>query len=238
MPAKPSSVYLGVALAAASIALSGCGSGGASASISKSQAAAYAAHVNLRASDLPEMTANGPEHDATNESRGEDGELGRCLGDPAISNEISKIKSPSFRGEAPGRLEQIQSTVELQPTQALAQESDRLVLSARGLRCLSRLIPRQFASASGPSKFGRVSIKRLAKPLPSVAASFGIRISTSVAPAADRGRQIPVYVDLYGFVSGNAEVALMTFATPQPVSAKVAARLLATLYGRAVAYKS
>lgn len=236
MPGKLPSLCAGIALAAVPIALFGCGTGGsasANAPISKSEAPGYAKNVNLRASDLPEMTVSGSEHEAA--KSGGSPALARCLGEPALNSDIAKIKSPSFRAAAPGHYEEISSTVELQPTQALAQESDRAALSARGLRCLSRLLPRE-VSSSPTTSVSHVSVKRLSRPLPSVSGSFGLRIAASVGPR-NSTRRLPLFIDLYGFASGNAEIGLMTVSSPRPISAYLPSRLLATLYGRAVAYK-
>jgi hypothetical protein len=237
MSGKLASLCAGIALAAVAVALSGCGVAGsanANAPISKSQAAAYAKNVNLRASDLPEMTAVGAEHDAISESR-ESSALARCLGDPALNSDFAEIKSPSFRVAAPGRLEEISSSVELQPTQALARESARLVLSARGMRCLSRLLPSE-AAATPTASISHLSVRRLPTPLPSVSGSFGVRISASAGPRGST-RRLPIFIDHYGFPSGNAEIGVTTLSSPRPVSAYLPLRLLATLYGRAVAYK-
>jgi hypothetical protein len=206
--------------------------------ITKARAAAYAQAVNLRAGDLPEMKVTAPKHQGKAVG-GQEHELATCDGGPNPHLLISRIKSPTFSGAVEGEYEQIRSTVEVQPTEAIAAKNDAVVLGHRGFACIARFLPRQFAETSrGRFRHGRVTVSRLPTPLPYVKGSFGIEIATTIINAGGVPQPpIPFYVDQFGFVSGSTEISLTAIGAPQPAPTETAERLMSLLYSRAAAHK-
>jgi hypothetical protein len=236
-----------LALVAVGGALASCGgsrgavvgAASSSAPVTKGQAAAYAHAVNLLPADLPDMTIVASEREGKAPTPG-DRELATCDGGPNPDRVISKIKSATFKGSVEGVQEEIKSSVEVEPTEALAAENRRVALSGRFLRCLGRLLPQTFAKADGGGRahWGRATVSRLPTPLPGTAGSFGVQITTTVTTPARVGQPpIPVYIDEFGFVSGSAEIGLSVFGAPQPVPTETTERLLALLHRRAEAHK-
>ena len=202
------------------------------------QAAAYAQAVNLRAGDLPEMKVTAPEHQGKAVGGQRHG-LASCDGGPNPHLLISRIKSPTFSGAVEGEYDRIESSVEVQPTEAIAVENDAVVLGHRGFACIARFLPRQFAETSGGRvRYGRVTVSRLPTPLPYVKGSFGIEIATTViSKGGVRQPPIPFYIDEFGFTSGPAEISLTAIGAPLPVPTETAERLTSLLYSRAVPRK-
>jgi hypothetical protein len=242
---KPvSATSLGIAAAAALGMLSGCGGGStttasvaavaaASSPITKAQATAYAHAVNLKPADLPGMRATRPEAEHVTASI--DREATKCDGGVDPSRRVAQVHSARFAGAVAGDFEQISSEVEVMPSAALIAQNNAAIRSPRGLRCVTRLLTQSLAGKSGSQgRYGTLKISKLPTPLAGVDETFGYRITTTVA----RGpAQIPIYIDLLGFISGAAEVDLTAIGAPQPVPEEAESHLLAVLYGRANAHK-
>jgi hypothetical protein len=257
---------MGIATLAAGGALAGCGGGGSSSTasalapggggtatalvpgggtVTKAQAAAYAQAVNLRATDLPRMDAGKPEHESEAPTRLAL-ELARC--DGALNPQIRVLNraSPTFtvssegEGENEGEHEQIHSSVEVLPTQAIAAKNNAAQLSPHGLECIRSLIPAAIANSDTRSvRYGSVTLRHLPNPLPGVPGSFAIEIAMSVLGAPSQLAATPphVYIDILGFLSGAGEINLGGIGFPKPVAQATEQRLIETLYSRAQANK-
>ncbi len=224
------------------VAIVGCGGGGSATAanggaITKARATAYANAVNLRASDLPEMRITAAERER-NPPKSGDAELARCDGAPNPDSMIAAVKSPSFQGVAQGQFEQIRSVVEVMPSASLAAKSLGAVRTARGFECLKRLLPQALVKAAtrSPARYGNPRISRLSTVFPGVEDSVAIRIVTTISGGRLGRSQVPVYVDVIGFVQGPAEITLTAFGIPQPVPEEVEQRLAAALESRAAAH--
>jgi hypothetical protein len=146
---------------------------------------------------------------------------------------IAKVNSATFK--YPEGLGQIKSSVEVEPSEAVALHNYHVALSPRMLTCLRSMLP---AVLGGKTErdgvhYGPVSVTRM--PPLGVPQSFGIEIRTSViTPRLPYA--VPVYVDEIGFIAGTAEVSLEAFGAPQPIEANTEARLVSLLHSRAHAH--
>src|ERR1700682_1961608 len=179
--------------------------------ITKAQAALYAHVVNLKAADLPGMRVTSPERGARRPGRA-DREADRCAANVNPELRVAKINSAKFVGAAEAQHEEIYSNVEVMPTVALAAQNNAANRSQRALSCAARFIPQLLGKSSGTRvHYGPVTITRLPSPLPGIRGSFGFRIAIAIlgVPAAIEPTTPHLYFDSFGFLSGQAEVALI-----------------------------
>jgi hypothetical protein len=239
------SVATGLALVAIVSAVAGCG-GSASAPvtsatstpITKMQAKVYAHAVNLQEADLPGMNMTSPEGEKADARRV--GEVERCAGNLTASRVVANIHSATFSGSNEPEHEQIRSDVEVMPSAALAEQNNASNRSQRALACAKRLFPLKLAGKGGSRvHYGSVTVTRLPYPLAGVTGGFGYRIAVAIlgVPKAIEPTQPHLYIDAFAFLSGPAEVALITTAFPQPVAEETDSRLLSLLHSRAEANK-
>jgi hypothetical protein len=223
----------------------GCGSSGGSStssgsliagtSITKARAVAYAQAVNLGAADLPGSSiikAEGERKAPTTAGV----EFERCAGGVNPERRIVDIHSPSFSVASAGEGGRVRSAVEVMPTAALAARNNAVARSARGRACLARSLPEQ---STGQLRHGPVSISSLPNLLPGAAGSFGLRLTTTVTGRNLRGGQIRtrVYMDVFGFVSGPAQISLTALGVSRPVPSATEQHLLPLLFSRAREHK-
>jgi hypothetical protein len=243
---------LSLALVAVGGVLVGCGANNApaasatqsvSAPITKAQARAYARAVNLRATDLPGMNASKPEHEGNAPTRLElalarcDGELNPQL---RVLNRVSPTFTASTEDEDEGEHEEIHSAVEILPTETIAAKHNADQISPRGLDCIRRYIPAAFAKSNTRRlHYGPVTVRHLPNPLPDVAGSFAVEITTSVIGVPSQIAATPphVYLDILGFLSGASEINLTATGFPEPVPEEAEQRLISVLYARTQANK-
>ncbi len=235
-----------LAIAAASAVATGCGgssehdgAGNASRPITRARALAYARAVNMKASDLPEMTATSHEREIASASK-EGLEMRSCAANLAPKLRVLKVGSAKFAGVLGSEHQEIWSNVEVMPTAALAARDNTVDKSQRTLTCAEHVLPRIFGKQNGPRvHYGPISITRLSNPLPGVAGSYGIRITVPIlgVPTATEPTEPHLYVDGFSFLAGPAEVSMIATAFPQPVSEEAENRLLSVLDTRASANK-
>jgi hypothetical protein len=201
--------------------------------ITKAQATTYAHAVNLRAADLPGMSIASPEGAHPASKRLDPVE--RCAGNVNPDLALANIHSATFSGTTDPEHEQIRSEVEVMPSAAIAAKNNAANRSKRALACAKRLFPLELGSQGGRVHYGAVTVSRLPDPLPGVPGSFGYRIAVSIlgVPKAIEPTQPHLYIDAFAFLSGPAEVALVTTAFPEPVSEETDSRLLSILHSRA-----
>jgi hypothetical protein len=122
------------------------------------------------------------------------------------------------------------------PSAALAARNNAVARSARGRACLARALPEQ---STGPLRYGPVSVSSLPNLLPGADGSFGLRLTTTVIGRNFRGGKIRtrVYIDVFGFVSGPAEISLTAFGVSRPVPSATEQHLLPLLFSRAREHK-
>jgi hypothetical protein len=234
-------------LAGVACALLGCGTsrGGAAVParppLTTATAVAYAHAVNLRAGDVPGMTAITAEGERKRRKRG-------LCGLSENVNRLVDIHSPAFRRGTGLQVTQIGSDVEVVSTPAQADEKlarARAAIESPGtLACIERLSTRAFFAGahrrSDPSV--RVALGRVGASVlqPGVPASFGLRIAVPVKVGAAGARgaiEFTTYVDSVGFVVGRGLVSLTVASYSGPPPAGLERHIVALLYGRAVAYR-
>jgi hypothetical protein len=206
--------------------------------ITKAQATAYAHAVNLRAADLPGMSIAAPEGE--HPASGRLDQVERCAGNVNPDLVVANIHSASFTGTTEPEHEQIRSVVEVMPNAAIAEQNNAANRSQRALACAKRFFPLELGSQNGGRvHYGAVTVSRLPSPLAGVPGSLGYRVAVNIlgVPKAIEPTQPRLYVDAFAFLSGPAEVALVTTAFPQPVSEETESRLLLLLHSRAEASK-
>ena len=238
----------GLVIVATGGVLAGCGTTGTSGvlarqdtgtPITKAQATAYAHAINLRAADLPEMNASSPEHERKAPTHAEL-ELARCDGELNPELRVIDRASPTFTASAEEENEEIHSSVEVLPTQAVAARHNAAQVSPRGLRCIRHFIPASIAKHNTRRlHYGPVTLSHLPNPLPGVAGSFAVEITTSVIGIPSQIAATPphVYIDVLGFISGTSEINLTAVGFPEPVPEEAEQRLVSLLYTRAQANK-
>jgi hypothetical protein len=206
--------------------------------ITKAQATAYAHAVNLRAADLPGMSIAAPEGE--HPASGRLDQVERCAGNVNPDLVVANIHSASFTGTTEPEHEQIRSVVEVMPNAAIAEQNNAANRSQRALACAKRFFPLELGSQNGGRvHYGAVTVSRLPSPLAGVPGSLGYRVAVNIlgVPKAIEATQPRLYVDAFAFLSGPAEVALVTTAFPQHVSEETESRLLLLLHSRAEASK-
>lgn len=239
------SVAACLALVAVVSAVAGCGGSAsapaastASPPITKVQATAYAHAVNLQEADLPGMSMTSPGGEKADATRV--GEVERCAGNLTASRVVANIHSASFTGITDPEHEQIRSDVEVMPSAALAEQNNASNRSQRALACAKRLFPLKLAGKDGSRvHYGPVTVTRLPYPLAGVPGGFGYRIAVAIlgVPSTIEPTQPHLYIDAFAFLSGPAEVALITTTFPQPVAEETESRLRSLLHSRAEANK-
>jgi hypothetical protein len=252
-----------VALAAAGGCVSGCGSGasgnassyktsgsGPSGTVTQRQARAYAQAVNLKASDVPELTAVRSEREATPKRLGE--EAARCAGAESPSRRVADVNSAKFSGASASPRETVGSEVVVWPTASAAERNAAAETGARGRACVQHLLERlALRRITARVRVAHVSVAWRPSPLRGAKDAHAARVTLTVAAEASGARggtssvalespvsgarrvRVPVYLDVEGFLSGPAQVGLTALGVGRPASAATEHRLLSLLYSRA-----
>jgi hypothetical protein len=209
----------------------------ASAQITKAQATAYAYAVNLRAADVPEMSIGSPEGTAPAPMRSAF-EFARCYSGVSPARLVLNVHSPEFSIGHGAQSELEESEVEVWPTPDLAAHNFAANHGSRERACFVRFQEADNRNRnrrrSGQLLYGPLTVSALPAPLPGVDRSFGLRIVQSLL----RGGQIRlhIYHDVFGFLSGPAEIELTATGFSRPVPSATEERLLLLLYSRAEAH--
>lgn len=234
-----------LAVAAVGVVVAGCGGGGSlavgdvsdtSKPVTKAQATAYAHAVNLRAEDVPGMTMSTSETEGESE-RSSTEELNRCAGASGREHQLVDIKSAEFtRGEGLQR-EVIGSGVSVMSSATFATQELEVLRSKRGLACIEQFAKQQLAQeGAGSFQVDQITTSPLEGPIEGVDESFGLRVAMTLA-VPSTGVQTPFYLDVLGFASGPAEVALYAVGVSTPVASATEHQLLLLLHRRATATK-
>lgn len=203
--------------------------------ISVSQARGLAQRVNLRASDLPGFHGERESARERAESQIEKRlkhEMLVCAGAQRLpAHGLLGVNSLKFTRERAGSRETAQSQVSLAPTAAEAREELATISGPRGARCVSRYVSQllRLQRPAGAS-FGPVHVAHGTPPAPGADGSFALRVTVPLKVGAT---QLPLYIDLLGFVRGPVEVSLNTAGIPASFSAPIEERLFTLLAERA-----
>ncbi len=234
-------------------------SAGAAEPLSTEESArAYARAVNLRASDLPYAEAQPPEDE---EDRKEEAESARrtmraferCLGGgvPRFDRPLAAVESPAFESTIAGGFHGFESTVEVMSSTEVATRQNEIYRSLRGQACVEHVFPRLFEEELAETpEIGAIAMRPLPVPLTGLDGSLGYRVTTEItiggpSPALTsyapgrpvEGEAIPLFIDFFIFLSGQAEITLTLSAAPRPIPARISRNLLRVLHERAEAHK-
>jgi hypothetical protein len=202
----------------------------ASGPITKAQALAYARAVNLQPADMPGFTNIGREAEAP--APGRYGlKYTRCRGGIDPARRIASISSAEFSTGPAFYTKVMKSTVEVWPTPTLVAIDSSTTHSPRGRACLVRYLHAAHEhinrARKGRMQIGPFTISIVPNPLPGVSHSFLTAINETrlLRSGAVRAH---IYRDIFGFISGAAEVELeaVGFGHPVPTSTEEKALLL------------
>ncbi len=238
MPAVLRRRHIGTALCGglAALAAAGCGSSSSSSSSSSSakpptaaQAQAAATAINLRAGDVAGFTTT--PYKQTPQDQQSSAQLAKCAGGVAPSQQIVDTHSPDFNGGSGLQSQQLNSSVTVLPTEALASQDLNAVKSAKAQTCIVQFVNQLLSTKSnGQVTFGKASLSTLAPPSGAPAGSFAYRVTV---PAKAAGTTIPFYVDLLGFTEKRTEIGLTGFGVSHPLDSSLEQRLYSLLGSRA-----
>ncbi len=198
------------------------------------KARAFAAAVNLRASDVPGFHASREhQHQGAAEKRLEP-ELLKCVGGAGAKGAATEMGSKTYERGASVITQSVSSQVSVARTAASAARELAAIRDRHLQSCLSRYFSQLLTSQSlNGAKIGPVSTKQGSPPAPGADGSFGLRF---VETLTLHNLRIPFYVDILGFVKGRAEVSLFTFGVPRQFPAALEERLFSLLLERAKAH--
>jgi len=209
-------------------------------SIAKAHARAYARQVNLTQTDVPGAEVIADEEESGPPSQ-KASEVARCAGAVLPDRRIADIKSSTLRiGTVVDEATRVKSSIEVQPSAAIAARNYAALQSARDRTCIARDLP-QLADGAGTAHahIGPTTVSVLPRLLPEGQNAFGFRVETTIAGASPTGKQRRevLYLDDYGFVAGRAEVSLNDVRASRPPPTALERHLLTVLYSRAKAHK-
>jgi hypothetical protein len=205
--------------------------------ITKARAKAYAHAVNLQPGDLPGFTSTGRETEAPKPGRYAL-EYGRCRSGVNPDRRIVKTSSPEFSAGTAFYGKDIHSIVEVWPTPALVALNNTSSHSSRGRVCLVRFIEAVHKQINqerkGRRQLGPFTVTITPNPLPGVSNSFLTKINETrlLRTGAIHAH---IYRDIYGFITGPAEIELEAIGIGHPVPAPTEETALRLLLGRATA---
>jgi hypothetical protein len=190
---------------------------------------AYAHAVNLTAVDVPGLhVATKPQRHSPSDRRTER-ELARCVGLSGTS-QLFEAASPDFERSGGISHFDVSSNVSVSRSATLAAHELAQLRSVRAKGCLKRYLAVLLNGSLSNATVGPVSVQEGTPPAADAGGSVGLRISTSITV---RSIPIPFYVDILGFVSGSAQISLMSTGVPIPFPAATQQRLFLTLLARA-----
>jgi hypothetical protein len=197
----------------------------------KAQALAYAHAVNLRPSDMPGFTSIGSEAEAP-----EPGQYGlqaiRCGGGVNPARRIVQAHSAEFSAGRAFYGKVVKSIVKVWPTPALVALNSVRSHSSRGRRCLARFLEsvhkRLNHERKGRRHLGPFNITIVPDPLPGVSHSFLTTINETLLLRTGAIRA-HIYHDIFGFVTGSAEIELEAIGFGHPIPTPTEAKALLLL---------
>jgi hypothetical protein len=198
------------------------------------KAKAFARAVNLTGADLPGFkVATKSQHLTPAERKLEREALG-CVGGAGARHEAGAVNVPSQEFEATlgESTRQAESEVTVVPTPQVAAHQLAIIRSAQARACLAHFLNLLFHgdAVKGKTSVSPVHIAEGTPPAPGADGSFAWRVTTTIT-----AQRIPVkiYLDIFGFTRGRAEVQLLTASFLQPFPARAEERLFSLLLERA-----
>jgi len=206
--------------------------------ITKAQAIAYAHAVNLQPGDLPGFTSSGSETETPKPGRLALEET-RCSGGVNPARRIAQLDSTEFSAGSAFYSKIIKSTVEVWPTPALVAVNNNPSRKSRARACLVRFLEaahkRTNRERKGRRQIGPFTITTVPNPLPGVSHSFLTTINETLLLRSGAIRA-HIYRDIFGFITGPAEIELEAIGFGHPVPTSTEAQALQLLVDRATAH--
>lgn len=211
----------------------------ASTALTRASATAYAHAVNLRATDVPGMSAGSSEGELpqTPSSRRSSSEFTHCFGGVSTNARLVKIHSPEFSAGHGAHAQLVESRIEVWPSAAIVAHNNAAYFSARGQRCFTRLLEathRQLNKLrAGKLRYRPFRIATVGTPVPGASDGHLTAINEILTRKGHVG--IHLYHDIFTFVVGPAEIELEAIGFSKPVPSATEERLLSLLVKRATA---
>jgi hypothetical protein len=145
------------------------------------------------------------------------------------------VRSQEFEATFGEATRQAESEVTVVRTPAIAALQLSIVRSSHARACLAHFLNLLFAGdAAGKATVGPVHIAEGTPPAPGADGSFAWRMTTTIAT-----QHIPVkiYLDIFGFTRGRAEVQMLTASFLDPFPAHVEEQLFSLLLERAKSHE-
>ena len=218
--------------------------------ITKANAVAYARAVNLRIGDIPLGSVYKPEGEVREQgpTRSEEACFSGGKDWHRFNKPIINRQSATIGWTLPHEFQRIICYVEVDPTAHIMIQHNAEVRSHRFLSCYSHFLHLESDCEAGPLEFGGKVIIRLPDPLPGIPGAYEYRtVSTvvlgrnaSATPTAyvpQHVRRYFMYEDLFGFISGPAEINMTALSLLRPVPRNLEEQLLVVLYDRTQAHR-
>jgi hypothetical protein len=226
--------------------LGGCGGSGTSSvratsststsrAITRAQAQGYAQAVNLRAADMQGFATVGKEAEVPAPGPYAR-EYSHCRGGINPARRIAAMSSAEFSAGTAFHSKIMKSTVEVWATPALVTFNNTTAHSPRGRACLVRYLHAAHQQINrarkGRMQIGPFKLSIVPNPLPGVSHSFLTAINETrlLRSGAVRAH---VYRDIFGFISGAAEIELEAVGFGHPVPTPTEEKALLLLLARA-----
>ena len=199
----------------------------------------FARAVNLTAADVPGFSVSSKQEGATAAEQRLERQMLACVGpvgsagSAARTHSVADVGSKSFEFKHGIVDLGVSSEVSVSSSPALAASELAAIRSSRVRGCFSHYLNLLFRSAqyAGASVAG-VSIASGTPPAPGTNGGFGWRIT---ARLRTHGAELPLYMDVLGFVDGPSRVTLFSSGALEPFPAAAEERLFTLLLDRAKA---
>ncbi|HYM44817.1 MAG TPA: hypothetical protein VES65_01480 [Solirubrobacteraceae bacterium] len=127
----------------------------------------------------------------------------------------------------------VSSSVSVARTPAIAAKGLSARRDAHAQSCLSHYLSRAVAAPGSGVSMRGLSVSSEKAKLPGTSGGIVLRTTANVAQG---GKPLPISLDVYGFVCGQAQIGLFTTSLPVSFPPKARQRLLAMLLARAKAH--
>jgi hypothetical protein len=199
--------------------------------LNRPQALAYVHAVNLTAADVPGFTVSSSKESGTAKEKQLERELLRCVGPAGSAGKLAQAGSKEFE-LSHGILQlSVSSEVSVSETPAMAARELTAIRSAHVRGCFAHYLGLLLKGQHyGGAAVGPVSVLSGTPPAPGTTGGFGWRLTATLTI---RGLTVPFYLDILGFVYGQATVSLFSSGAVQPFPATAEQHLFTLLLHRA-----
>jgi hypothetical protein len=200
-----------------------------------SQAVVFANAVNIRPEDVPQFTVASSELQPKSGEQRLERALLECLGVMSGHDKLAAGNSKEFEYADPAGDFGVSSSVSVARTSAIAVRGltptrNRHEWSSCLSRSLSRVVEGKPKGGSNIRSLSATPEKAFA---PGTSGGVVLRVLANIILA---GKTVPLSLDFYGFVCGQAQIGLFTTSLPGSFPSKNRRQLLALLLARAKAH--